>query len=287
MHRAVATGVAVAILGTAAPSLAQRQDSACLNNLEETRQSLQKDERFSAWYHQNPRGRRDYIELMDAARVFAKARMEERCMDVVEGIKELATAAGAPERETRDRDTRDRADRDRRAEKDATPTDRDRARRDPAKDAERARAERRQDAIERLKAAKPLTQANVSAETLTGADVRNIKNEDMGDVGDVLMQNGRITAVIVARGGFLGIGRAFYRVDAKRVRFTEEPRDRDDVVVVLDMSEEEVKALPKVEKEKGRWIDASADDRERREDRDDRTRGEPRPDARTAPKKEK
>jgi sporulation protein YlmC with PRC-barrel domain len=52
-----------------------------------------------------------------------------------------------------------------------------------------------------------LHSVDVSAKALLNESVKNAANETIGDVNDVLIgDNGKITAVIVGVGGFLGMG---------------------------------------------------------------------------------
>lgn len=54
---------------------------------------------------------------------------------------------------------------------------------------------------------KPVDIKTVSASNLTGTSVYSADNKDIGEVGDVLLnKNGKIAAVVLDVGGFLGIG---------------------------------------------------------------------------------
>jgi sporulation protein YlmC with PRC-barrel domain len=62
---------------------------------------------------------------------------------------------------------------------------------------------------ERLANAKPLKEVSdqLSAERLIGADVRNDKAEDLGEVADIAFsQSDGSSYVIISRGGFMGLG---------------------------------------------------------------------------------
>jgi hypothetical protein len=49
--------------------------------------------------------------------------------------------------------------------------------------------------------------SNVRLDQITGADVRNRQDEDLGDIEDVVLnKQGQIEYVLISRGGFLGIG---------------------------------------------------------------------------------
>jgi hypothetical protein len=123
------------------------------------------------------------------------------------------------------------------------------------------RADRKADAaakqrMERLTAAQPAQQLAVSADALIGTEVRNTKDQKLGSVKDLVMQDGKITAVIVARGGVLGMGTDYHQIEIGQVKITA-----DMETVVLDLAEEQVKALPKMAYDKGKWgpVPAKAD----------------------------
>lgn len=53
----------------------------------------------------------------------------------------------------------------------------------------------------------PITQASFEADNLIGMDVHGANDEDIGEVGDVLISgDGQVDAVIIDVGGFLGLG---------------------------------------------------------------------------------
>jgi sporulation protein YlmC with PRC-barrel domain len=112
--------------------------------------------------------------------------------------------------------------------------------------------------MERLTGAQPADKAAVSADALIGTEVRNTKDQKLGSVKDLVMQDGKITAVIIARGGVLGMGTDYHQVEIGQVKITA-----DMETVVLDLAEEQVKALPKMAYEKGKWGPApvKADDK--------------------------
>jgi putative membrane protein len=59
-----------------------------------------------------------------------------------------------------------------------------------------------------------------SASDLIGTDVRGGNNEDIGEVGDVLIdRNGQVRAVVIDVGGFLGIGETPVAIPMQQVQF--------------------------------------------------------------------
>ncbi len=248
-------GAAVSGL-TVAPALAAEKDKApmtrqaaqpdksqCLANLGKMRDDLARDERFRSAYNAGRIGAGDYRDLVDAARVFARNGMEEKCETVVAGIKELAAKSTTDDQARK-------------------PTD-DRA-------AEQRRAAEQKAWQTRYQAAKPVAQSELSVETLNGVDIRNAKGEDLGDVTDIVVANGKVEAVIIGRGGFLGIGTSYYKLSADKARIaTMDQDDAGDIVVVVDMAETQLETLPKVTKENGRWI-ADRDDETKADDKMDK-----------------
>ncbi len=246
-----ALGASAAVLTLA---LGGQAFAACPDDIGKLRSDLQKNESFSQRYTAGKIDRASYMRLFDAAQTFSTMGLEKRCQEVLAGIRELSEKVEAEAPKPAPRADTDRAappaqtDRDRRttdAAPPARPNDRDASR------------------TERLRAAQPVNAAKVSFENLVGADVRNMRNEDLGDVEDFVMERGQVSYVVVARGGFLGMGVNYHMVPAKEVKVAnldDTGRDKKGRVLVLDLSEDQVKAIPRVTKENGEWVTV-ADDR--------------------------
>jgi sporulation protein YlmC with PRC-barrel domain len=59
---------------------------------------------------------------------------------------------------------------------------------------------------------------------LIGVNVYNNKNEKIGDISDMLLdQNGQIQAVVLGVGGFLGMGEHFVAVKFEQLKWVNEP----------------------------------------------------------------
>jgi sporulation protein YlmC with PRC-barrel domain len=88
---------------------------------------------------------------------------------------------------------------------------------------------------------------SITASHLIGADVRNMKNEDLGEVDDVVITSGNNKAsyVLVSHGGFLGIGDEQIAVPLSAIKVTPE----GETVVVLDMSEEQFEDAPSFDRD--------------------------------------
>jgi hypothetical protein len=105
----------------------------------------------------------------------------------------------------------------------------------------------------RLSSAEPAAKLAVSGDAVIGTEVRNTQDQKIGTVKDIVLQDGKITAVIIGRGGVLGMGTDYHQVEWAQVKMTS-----DMETVVLDLSEDQVKALPKMAYEKGKWGAAPA-----------------------------
>ncbi len=63
------------------------------------------------------------------------------------------------------------------------------------------------------------------ASQIEGLDVYNNNNEKIGDISEMLVdQSGKIQAVVVGVGGFLGIGERDVAIPFEQVKFVNEPR---------------------------------------------------------------
>src|SRR3954470_21384755 len=65
---------------------------------------------------------------------------------------------------------------------------------------------------------------NWRASKVVGLSVYNDKNESVGSINDLLTdKNGKITAVVIGVGGFLGVGEHLVAVPFEKVKFSTEP----------------------------------------------------------------
>lgn len=86
----------------------------------------------------------------------------------------------------------------------------------------------------------------LTAEMLTGANVYGPNNNDIATIADlVLTPEGKVSQVVMDVGGFLGMGE--HRVALPMERINVAQRDGGDIRVYTDMTEDELKALPKFE----------------------------------------
>ena len=67
-------------------------------------------------------------------------------------------------------------------------------------------------------------QGNWRASKLVGLNVYNEKNESVGSINDMLTdKNGKIGAVVIGVGGFLGVGEHLVAVPFEKVKFSDKP----------------------------------------------------------------
>src|SRR5438105_1417231 len=67
-------------------------------------------------------------------------------------------------------------------------------------------------------------QGNWRASKLVGLSVYNDKNESVGSINDMLTdKNGKIVAVVIGVGGFLGVGEHLVAVPIDKVKFETQP----------------------------------------------------------------
>ena len=67
-------------------------------------------------------------------------------------------------------------------------------------------------------------QGNWRASKMVGLSVYNDKNESLGSINDFLSdKNGKIVAVVIGVGGFLGVGEHLVAIPFEKVKFSTEP----------------------------------------------------------------
>lgn len=71
---------------------------------------------------------------------------------------------------------------------------------------------------------KLMLKGNWRASKLMGLDVYNENNEKLGDVNEIILdKNGKVSAVVIGVGGFLGMGEHDIAVSMDKLKFVEEP----------------------------------------------------------------
>ena len=94
-----------------------------------------------------------------------------------------------------------------------------------------------------------LMNADVTAEMLTGTDVYGPNDEEVGEIGDLVIgDDGTVSDVIVDVGGFLGLGEKPVSIAYDSVQIMKQT-DGDDMRAYVAMTEDQLKELPKYEAE--------------------------------------
>ncbi|HSK38138.1 MAG TPA: PRC-barrel domain-containing protein [Arenibaculum sp.] len=88
-------------------------------------------------------------------------------------------------------------------------------------------------------------QAPLRVDQIVGTDVRNMQDEDLGDVEDIVMgPQGGVQYVLVGRGGFLGVGENYVPVRWADLRITPSPYQD---TLILDVSESAFEQAPSLD----------------------------------------
>lgn len=87
--------------------------------------------------------------------------------------------------------------------------------------------------------------ADVLSSKLMGTDVYNKQNESIGEIEDLVIDNGKqLRAIVIGVGGFLGIGERYVAVDPATVVLV---RDGDSWRARVDTSKDDLKKAPTFE----------------------------------------
>jgi sporulation protein YlmC with PRC-barrel domain len=86
----------------------------------------------------------------------------------------------------------------------------------------------------------------LSASTITGDDVYNLQEEELGTIEDVMldMDEGKIRYAVLASGGFLGMGDRLFAVPWKALQL-----DKENHRFTLDVDAERLKNAPGFDKD--------------------------------------
>lgn len=115
---------------------------------------------------------------------------------------------------------------------------------------------------EQLALAEPLSasegMSSYRIDDITGTDVRNVEDENLGSVSDLVIdpRTGQASYVIVARGGFLGMGEEHYAIPWDRLRATP---GLD--TIVIDRSAADLAGAPSVDPNRFRASDTMIEER--------------------------
>ena len=90
---------------------------------------------------------------------------------------------------------------------------------------------------------------NHEVEGILGREVVSTANENMGHIGDVIVDRaGRVRAAIVDFGGFLGVGSRKIAVDWSALHFPQSAQS--DAKITLELTRDQVKAAPEYQEGK-------------------------------------
>ena len=86
----------------------------------------------------------------------------------------------------------------------------------------------------------------ISASALLDETVVNAANESIGDINDLMLdKNGKVAAVIVGVGGFLGMGEKDVALTFDQLKFTN---NGNDLVVMSNATKDSLQAAPAYDK---------------------------------------
>ncbi len=215
MRKLLLAATAITIVGTAGPALADCNED--LQALNEKISSEDGNYRVAL----TGAASNDVRTLRSAARIFAANGMEDACEETVASIDELIEQ-----------------------------------RREKVEGEGLTIGSWSEQEVERLKGAVPVTQRSkaLHAADVVGADVRNMQNEDLGEIQDVVMdpQSGEMSYAILAHGGFLGLGEKQIAVPWQQLKVTD---SAETPVFVLNISDETLDEAPSFDRDSWAEID--------------------------------
>lgn len=215
MRKTLLVTAAIATVGLTAPAFA-----ACNDDLQALNEKISSDD---GNYRVAVTGAmaNDVRTLRSAARIFANNGMEDACGETVANIEDLLDERTAS------------------VEKEGITL-----------------GSWSKEEVERLKGAVPIEQRSkpLHAASVVGADVRNMENEDLGEIEDVVMdpKTGDMSYAILAHGGFLGVGEKQIAVPWQQLKVTD---SGDTPVFVLNVTEEVLDNAPSFDRDSWAEID--------------------------------
>ena len=83
---------------------------------------------------------------------------------------------------------------------------------------------------------------SLSASSITGTNVQNLKGEDVGSIYDLMidLERGEVLYAVLSHGGFLGMGNDYFAVPMQALTFSE----RDDDIIKIDVDKEVLENAP-------------------------------------------
>lgn len=86
----------------------------------------------------------------------------------------------------------------------------------------------------------------LSSSTITGQKVHNLKDENIGNIKDLMIdpQTGEVVYAVLSFGGFLGIGDKYFAVPINALQFSDK-----DETIILDANKEKLENTPSFDKD--------------------------------------
>jgi sporulation protein YlmC with PRC-barrel domain len=98
-----------------------------------------------------------------------------------------------------------------------------------------------------------VAQGSMLADHLEGLNVRSSNNETIGEIEDIVINQGRVTGYILSVGGFLGMGDRYVVVDPSAVAVAYNANDNK-WTATMNATKDQLKAAPEFKFE-GKWKD--------------------------------
>lgn len=87
----------------------------------------------------------------------------------------------------------------------------------------------------------------MAASDLIGTDLKTSGDESLGEIGDLIIdQDGKVAAVVVNIGGFLGMGEKNVAITWDNIKMSDNPDNRD---LRVDMTRDELQSAPTYEQQ--------------------------------------
>jgi uncharacterized protein YrrD len=96
-------------------------------------------------------------------------------------------------------------------------------------------------------------QDSMLSDHLEGLNIRNSANESIGEIEDIVIDQGRVAGYILSVGGFLGMGDRYVVVDPSAVAVAYNAKDNK-WSATMNATKDQLKAAPEFKYE-GKWKD--------------------------------
>jgi uncharacterized protein YrrD len=98
-----------------------------------------------------------------------------------------------------------------------------------------------------------IKQDSMLSDHLEGLNIRNSENESIGEIEDIVINQGRVAGYILSVGGFLGMGDRYVVVDPSAVAIAYNANDNK-WSATMNATKDQLKAAPEFKYE-GKWKD--------------------------------